>query len=356
MDDLPLYAVIMAGGSGTRFWPASRRSLPKQFLSIAGDESLLSATYRRIVQLVPDERLLVVTRLSQVPLVKQCIPGLPPENILAEPVSRNTAPCVALAAAEIRRRNPEAVQIFMPADHVIQPASSFRASLSAAAAEAAKGEHLVTLGVRPGFAATQYGYIEVGERLHEVEGIAVYAALRFVEKPSVERAREFAASGNFYWNSGIFVWSTAAITAALEQHAPQIQSALEGVESTEELERVYPELDAESIDVAVMEKADNVRMLPIDYAWNDVGSWSAVGDVHGKDEAGNCSAGGGQLLAREAKNCIVYGPEGHLTALIGVEDLVVVQAGGATLVCPRDRAHEVREIVRQLESKAPEFL
>lgn len=354
--DRALYAVIMAGGSGTRFWPASRRSLPKQFLCIGDDEPLLTATYRRVAQLVPDERMLVVTRLSQVPLVKECIPSIPPENILAEPVGRNTAPCVALAAAEIRRRNPEAVQVFMPADHVIQPATSFRASLSAAAVEAAKGEHLLTLGIRPGHAATQYGYIEAGERLHEVEGVAVHAVKRFIEKPDDARAREFVKSGNFYWNSGIFVWSTAAITAALAKHAPATQSALEHVESSEDLERIYPELDAESIDVAVMEKADNVRMLPIDYAWNDVGSWSAVRDVHGKDEAGNCSTGGGQLVAREAKNCIVYGPEGHLTALIGMEDVVVVQAGGATLVCPRSRAHEVRDIVSALESQAPEFL
>lgn len=354
MADPQIYAVIMAGGSGTRFWPASRRQLPKQYLAITSPRTLIAETHQRLAGLVPDERVLVVTNREQVKLVREALPSLPVENILGEPAARNTAPCVALAALEVARRNPEAIQAVLPADHLIEPAAEFRRSLSAAAQAAQEGG-LITFGIRPTFPATGYGYIEAGERNAEFDGLPLHAVQRFIEKPDAERAQTFVDSGSFFWNSGMFVWSTRAILSALETHVPDTYRALAAARGPD-LDRVYGELEPESVDVAVMEKAAGVRMMTIAYDWNDVGSWTALPEIMDSDASGNCSAGRALLISEDARNCIVYGEQGQLTALIGVEDLVVVHAGGATLVCSRDRVQELRRIVERLGREAPDFL
>jgi len=356
MDVPPLHAVVMAGGSGTRFWPASRGARPKQFLPIGGGLPLIAATHARLRGLVPDENVLVVTAESQSALVREALPMLPPENVLAEPCARNTAPCVALAALEVERRERSGVQIVLPADHVIEPAESFRASLAAAARYAAGEESLVTFGIRPDRPATGYGYIEAGDQVARADGIPVLAVERFVEKPELARAEEFLASGRFLWNAGIFVWSTSAILAALEEHVPETLAALRAVRSPADLARVYPTLAAEPIDVAVLERARNVRTMPIDYRWSDVGSWAALGELGEADEQGNRLSGAARLVALDARDCIAYAEEGHVVALVGVEDLVVVHAKNATLVVPRARAEEVKRIVERLRNDAPEFL
>jgi len=350
-----LYAVIMAGGAGTRFWPASRRARPKQYLAVAGGESLIEETAARLEGLVPRENVLVVTAGAQAPLVRECLPSLPARNVLVEPAGRNTAACVALAAFEIARRDPEAVQCVLPADHVIRPARRFRRSLAAAVAEARRAHGLVTLGIVPDHAATGYGYIEQGAKIAEHDGIGVHAVERFVEKPDAQRAREFVASGRFRWNAGIFVWETGAILAAVREHAPAIHAVLERATTPAELERAYRELPSVPVDVAVMEKASNRSVLPIDYFWSDVGSWASLAEVLEADADGNCKSGGGELVAEGARGCVVYG-EGGLTALIGVEDLVVVRAGDTTLVCPKDRAQDVRCIIARLEQHGERFL
>ncbi len=353
-----LFAVVMAGGSGTRFWPASRRARPKQFLPVWGGRAMIAATCERLAGLVPWERVLVVTAESQVALVRAALPALPRENVLAEPAARNTAPCVAFAAAEIARRASDAVQVVLPADHVIRPAEAFQRTLAAAAEEAQASAALVIFGVRPDHPATGYGYIEAGATLGTRASIPVFAVARFVEKPARERAEQFLAGGRHLWNSGMFVWSTRAIQAALRAHAPAIAQGFERVAAGEALERVYPSLPNVAIDVAVLERADNVRMLPIDYEWSDVGSWAALPALHTRDRDGNFPvlAGHAQLVSEDASGCLAYAEGDEVIALVGVRDLVVVRAGNATLVCPRERAQDVKRIVERLAREGERFL
>jgi len=350
-----LYAVIMAGGSGTRFWPASRRSRPKQFLAVTGEVSLLAATRDRLTPLVADDHILVVAATEHAELVREALPDLPPENLLLEPVGRNTLPCVALANAEIRRRDPDAVQVVLPADHVIAPAESFRESLAAAAEVAASSEALVTFGIRPTHPATGYGYVEIGSTTGELEGSPVFAVVRFVEKPDQERAEEFLRSGHHLWNSGIFVWTTAAITKALETSASVTWKALRDAKPGE-LGEIYPGLEAISVDVGVMETAPELRVIPIDYTWSDVGSWGALAELVPADGDGNRRLGGTLLEALDSEDNLVYGESGELTALVGVSNLVVVRAGDAVLVCDRSRTEEVKALVERLKDSAPEQL
>jgi mannose-1-phosphate guanylyltransferase len=353
-----LFAVVMAGGSGTRFWPASRRARPKQFLPVWGGRAMIAETCARLAGLVPWDRVLVVTAANQAELVARALPELPRENILAEPAARNTAPCVAFAAEEILRREPEAVQVVLPADHVIRPTASFQRSVAAAAAEARESSALVIFGVRPDRPATGYGYVEAGATVGTRDSIPVYSVTRFVEKPSRARAEEFLAAGRFLWNSGMFVWSTRAIRAALELHAPAIAQGFARVAAGEPLARVYPALPGVAIDVAVLEQARNVRMLPIDYEWSDVGSWSALPELHARDRDGNWPvlAGGARLVAEDAQGCLAYAEGDEVIALVGVRDLAVVRAGNATLVCPIERAQDVKRIVERLAGDGERFL
>lgn len=368
-----LYAVLLAGGFGTRFWPASRRALPKQFLKVAGKRSMIAETAARIVAanarassgLMPWENILVVTAEAHRELVLRALRKLPPENVLCEPVGKNTAACAAWAALEIERREKDAVQAVLPSDHVIEPASEFRRVLRLTAERAAQNDALYTFGIRPTFPATGYGYIEAGERIADgASDLDVRAVARFVEKPDRARAETFLAGGRFFWNAGIFVWRSRAILAALREHAPQVlaplELALKNGATTDArasaARAAYPALPSVSIDVAVMEKARAVRVVPIDFRWNDVGSWTAIPDVQTSDSHGNCAAGGAEILAQDANDCIAYGNPGELIALLGVRDLVVVHAGKVTLVCPRERAQDVKKLVERLEREGPGFL
>lgn len=353
-----LFAVVMAGGSGTRFWPASRRARPKQFLPVWGGRAMIAETCARLAGLVPWERVLVVTAENQVELVRAALPELPRANILAEPAARNTAPCVAFAAAEVARRARDAVQIVLPSDHVIHPLPAFQETLTAAAEEAAAADALVIFGVQPDHPATGYGYIEAGARTGLRGPIPVHAVARFVEKPPRARAEEFLASKRYYWNSGMFVWRTSAIQAALRAHAPAIAQGFERVAAGEALARIYPTLPSIAIDVAVLEKAGNVRMLPIDYTWSDVGSWAALPGLHARDHDGNWPvlAGGARLVAEDTRGCLAYAEGEEVIALVGVRDLVVVRAGNATLVCPLERAQDVKRIVERLAGEGERFL
>ena len=361
MTSTDIYAVLMAGGSGTRFWPASRRARPKQFLPIGSDQPMLVTTAERLGDLVPPQRLLVATGRAYREEVGRLLPELPPENILAEPLARNTLPCLVWSAREVARRNPRALMVVLAADHVIEPASAFRASLLSAAAVAADGA-LVTLGIRPSRPATGYGYIEVGEQLTaEQAGTGtgpVHAVRRFVEKPNAARAAGFLASGDFLWNSGMFIWRTAAFLAAVERWCPELAplADIDGTSSPAELENAFAALPSLSVDVGLMERADNVLVLPVDYSWNDVGSWSALPEITAPDADGNFPSGGVQLVSEQSAGCVVHGADDEVVALLGVRDLVVVRSGQTTLVCTRERAEEVRSIVAALEERAPEQL
>jgi mannose-1-phosphate guanylyltransferase len=353
------YVVVMAGGSGTRFWPASRRGRPKQYLPIARGKVLLRETIDRLGGWVSWERVLVVSAQSQRELVRACLPELPPANLLAEPAARNTAPAVAWAAFEIARRDPAAGMVVLAADHVIEPADAFRRSPRPRPIPPAASGALITFGIRPTHPATGYGYIEVGSRVAERGGIPVHAVARFVEKPDRARAEQFLSSGRFLWNAGIFAWRADAILAAFRAHLPVVLDGLERARSGAELDALWPTLPSVPVDTAILERASNVRTLPIDYAWNDVGSWSALPEIATPDAQGNYAflSDGARLVAHDSSGCVAYGEGEGLLALVGVQDLVVVRAGNALLVCPRERAQDVKKIVEALERDgAREFL
>ncbi|NNE08023.1 MAG: NTP transferase domain-containing protein [Gemmatimonadetes bacterium] len=345
-----MIAVIMAGGSGTRFWPRSRRAEPKQFLKLTGERSLLQATVDRIAPLVPIDRVIVVTNARFVDRVARDLPDLPRENILGEPVGRNTAPCVALATAWTESRfGPDEVMAVLPADHHIGDEALYRSVLSAAEAVALRDGGLVTIGITPTRPETGYGYLELGEEESAVKGHTVRRVARFVEKPDRERALAYMNGGNHLWNSGMFVWTAASIRAEIERQIPDLATGMNAFRDARdlaaELGRLYPGFPSLSIDYGVMEGAEAVRALPGDFAWNDVGSWDALRDLGSLDEAGNAVRGDAVLV--DTSDCVVAG-DGKLIAAVGVRDLVIVQSGDAILVCPRDRAQDVRLIVDRL--------
>lgn len=345
----------MAGGSGTRFWPASRQAVPKQFLPIAGGRSMLAQTAARLRGAVEWEKTIVVTSRDHADLARKHLPKLPPENLLAEPLGRNTAACVAWAAIEIGKREPDSVQAVLPSDHVIAPAKEFRRVLLAAAEEAAERSALLTFGIRPTSPATGYGWIEAGPPVAQRRGTPVHRVERFVEKPDRARAEAFLAGGRHLWNSGMFVWRTDVILHSLGEHAGALHERLRRAVDEGAIESAYADLPSVSIDVAVLEKAAEVLVVPVDFTWSDVGSWSALPGILPVDQAGNCAAGGAALLAEDSTGCVAWGKSGELTALLGVHDLVVVRSGKVTLVCPRERAQDVRRLVARLEREAPGF-
>ncbi len=346
MSSPELFAVLMAGGSGTRFWPASRRAKPKQFLPIGTRQALIRETFERLAGLVEPDHVLVVANQAHKKLVRELLPEVPEANLLLEPVGRNTAPCIAWAASAIEARAPNSVQIVLPSDHVIQPAARFREILRAAAQQASTQDVLVTLGVRPTFPATGYGYIERGEP----EGVLLHRVARFVEKPERARAEEFVASGQFLWNAGIFIWSTAAILSALHEFAARTLQVTRGFVKSGG-RKGFSALESISIDKCVLERASNVRVVPVDFEWNDVGSWTALAELGGEN-----AAGGAELVALESPNCIAWAPKGEVVALLGVRDLVVVHSGKVTLVCPRERAQDVRALVAAMEQRDKRFV
>lgn len=348
-----LHTVILAGGSGTRFWPLSRRDRPKQFLDLLGDGSLIRATWERVVELTGPERVYVVTSDLLAAGVREHLPGLPTENLLVEPAPRNTAAAIGLAAAVIGARDPEAILAVLPADHVIRPAERFRATLTEAAALADADDVIVTIGIPPRSPHTGYGYIRRGAAVEGAAGeLPVHTVEAFEEKPDAGRAATFVASGQHSWNAGIFVWRAATILSALAQHLPATRDALGRIASAwgsetraQVLREEYEALERISIDYAVLEKADRVLTIEAPFSWSDVGGWAALHELLSAeaDPNGNVSRDG-TLTALDARDNLVVG-DGRLVALLGVEGLVVVQTRDATLVCPRDRAEEVKEIV-----------
>jgi mannose-1-phosphate guanylyltransferase len=352
-----VYAVIMAGGSGTRFWPASRAKTPKQLLPLAGDgrESLLAATVRRIAPLVPAERVYIATGQHLADATAAALPSVPREQLLCEPVARNTAPCIGWANATIARRDPNAVVMVLPADHYITDEDAFRAVLSSAIASAEAG-HITTIGIVPTRPETGYGYIELGS---EIAGGAREVA-RFVEKPNRARAEEYVAGKRHLWNAGMFFFRASAMRDAIAAHLPALASGLEAIDEAaargDEARAVastFPELPSISIDHGVMEKAPGLAVVPGDFGWNDVGSWESAWELARKDDAGNALPEGS--VAVDAKNNLVRDltrdGKKRVYALVGVSDLVVVETDDAVLVIPRERAQDVRAVVDALKAR-----
>lgn len=341
-----LHAVVMAGGSGTRFWPQSRRDRPKQLLPLAGPETMLQATVGRIAPLVDGERTLIVTsrRLSEE--TQRQLPTIPPGNILQEPCGRNTAPCVGWAALELLRRDANATMLVIPADHVIRPEAAFLDAVQKAA-EFVEHEpsQLVLFGVTPTYPATGYGYMERGEPL----SAAAYRVARFREKPERATAQAFVDSGNYYWNCGIFVWKAAAIVEQLDRFEPEMMQRLESIvnaaanEVPELVDREFPQVKSISIDFAVLEKAQDVSVLPATFDWDDVGSWRSLERLLTRDPDGNTVDG--PFVSVESTGCIVRTTPNHLVTALGVEDLIIVHTPDATLVANKNDENSIRKLV-----------
>lgn len=345
----------MAGGSGTRFWPASRATRPKQFLPLANGKPLIEAAIDRLHGLVPPEHVWVATNKKQAKALTRLLPNLPRERLILEPEPRDTAPCVALATATIAATDPEATMIVLPADHVIEPTDAFQAMLQAGIELAQDHKTLVTFGIPPTFPATGFGYIECGAAVAGAK-LPTFAATRFREKPDLATAKQFVASGNFLWNSGMFVWTVPAIRRAMERGEPLLAACttamLAALQKQEKAatNRAFLTAPARSIDYAVMEKADAVAVVKAPIRWNDVGSFPALDAVSPPDADGNVAvlAGGASHLALQSKANIVYADGDRTVALFGVHDLVVVAVDDAVLVCPKDKAQDLKALVEHV--------
>ena len=341
------WAVIMAGGYGERFWPLSRRKQPKQLQAIVTKRTMIQETVRRIRPLVPLSRTVVVTSHEQAAAVRRQLPGV--KHILAEPVGRNTAPCVAWAAIYVARHDPQAVMAVLPSDSHIANADRYQQVVRAALDLAGREQVLITVGIQPTRPATGYGYVELGGALRAPRSAGrtqFWRAKRFVEKPDRVTAEQFVASGNYRWNAGMFVWSATAIRAAFQQHAPGIWAGCERITNARSLVREFPKLEKISVDYAILEKADNVVVAGGDFDWDDVGDWSAIERHFAKDAAGNAVRG--SFVGVNTANCIVVGDAAHLVGAVGVTDLVIVHTRDATLVCRKQDAQQVRDLVRKL--------
>ncbi len=348
---LPTLAVVMAGGRGTRFWPRSRNARPKQFLAIVGTETLLHQTVHRLEGHLPPERIFIVTTEDLAAETRRMLPELPPENVLVEPEGRNTAPCLALALVQIERRLSEGVMAVLSADHWIGDRHLFLEDLDTAVSHAARARELVTFGIRPTYPETGYGYIES-------EGAGPVLQVRaFREKPPVEVALQYLESGRHYWNAGMFVWTLADLRAGLQKHAPDVLAPLDAWAAAgadpAALGTAYGRLPQVAIDVALMEKAERVAVVPARFRWSDVGSWPAAIEFQEPDADGNVRQGETILLG--TRNSAFFGGR-RLIAASGVEDLIVVDEPDALLLCRRDRAQSVKQIVERLKAEGREDL
>jgi mannose-1-phosphate guanylyltransferase len=356
------YPVILAGGRGTRFWPLSRKKRAKQLLALDGKQTMLQQTVARLLPLAPPGQVWIITNDDLRPAILKQLPSLPKPQVLAEPVGRNTAPAIGLAAFLLLRKHPDAVIGMFPSDHVIADERSYRATIERAVEIAAAGENIVVLGIRPNRAETGYGYIEAGSAF----GGDALRVRRFTEKPAVEKAAAFVAAGNYFWNSGMFLWSARTLANALREHLPTTASLLEEIAAAfgtpkfaATFRKLYPKCENISVDYAVLEprsakgeQAGNIFCLPADFGWNDLGSWAALHEHHNAKSSpaeGNLINGSGVFILNSSGN-YVHAP-GKFVATVGVNDLVVVETDDALLITTRQHAQDVGKVVKHLDEK-----
>ena len=355
------YAVIMAGGSGTRLWPLSRKHQPKQSLRIAGDRTLFQYAVDRLDGLFPYERIMVVTVADQVDLLHGEFPEIPLENFIIEPLPRGTASVVGLASVALQHKDPNATMAILTADHLIKNDDHLKHLLKAAHAVAQEGV-LVTLGITPNYPATGYGYIQKGHPFGQFNGLDTFNVKKFKEKPQEAQAEEMVADGQHVWNSGMFIWRVDAVMAEFERQMTDLFIKLEKIsdawldeKKTETLESVWPAIEPETIDYGIMENAQQVVVIPaIDLGWNDVGSWESLFDSIDSDEAGNIVLRGDPMVLDTQGTLICGDSSKHLIVTIGVNDLIIIDSGDAILVCDRKHAQRVRDVVNKLKQQGRE--
>ena len=349
-----IHAVIMAGGSGTRFWPLSRRKTPKQFLPIVSDRTMVEETARRIRPLVPNGRIYTVANGAQTRILRRLLPGVPARNLLVEPMGKNTAPSLILATARIYLKNREGIVVVLPSDHLITDKAAFLKKIAAAAAAAGSEDSLITFGIPPTFPSTGYGYIHFrkeGARKHA--GEPFFEVKAFKEKPSQEIAEGFLRAGDYFWNSGMFIWRASVFARKMETFAPDFfpfwRRMLEALKkgSRARLAAVFEDVPALSIDYALMEKAGGVLVGEGSFGWSDVGAWSSLIELWPRDGAGNAVKGDSVVL--DSRNVLCYNP-GKLTALVGLQDLIIVNTKDALLVCRMDLDQKVKEVLEILKN------
>ena len=348
----PIYALILAGGSGERFWPLSRRNRPKQLLRLVSERTLLEETIARLDGFVPSERILILTNIEQEKAVRDLLKSFPKQNIIAEPAKRDTAAAVALGAGWVAARDHSATMLAFPADHVIADRAAFQETMKTAAAAAEETGALVTIGIKPTWACPGFGYIEQGEpvRLRGDGKIAVHRVVRFREKPNVDLAESFIRKGNFRWNAGMFVWSVPTVLSEFNRHTPELADFISQVRSSKDLEKILHERFAKlpriSFDYAIMEKADRVLVVEASFDWDDVGSWQAVARYFKNDEHGN--AANTALIALDSSDNVIFNDGETTVALLGVHNLIVVRTSDAILICHRHQAEKIKNLVGKL--------
>lgn len=350
------YAIIMAGGIGSRFWPISRTSYPKQFIDILGTgKTLIQHTYDRFLKICPKENIYVVTNDIYIELVKTQLPDMEYSQILGEPVMRNTAPCVAYGCFKILNGNPNAVITVAPSDHLIMDEAGFVKTINQSLETAEKHQSLITLGIKPSRPDTGYGYIQYIEEA--IDG-SFYKVKTFTEKPTLDIATTFIQSGDFLWNAGIFVWTAKAITKAFADYLPEMNEIFEEANSVYNtadekayVSNVYQQCTNISIDYGIMEKADNVYVIPSEFGWSDLGTWASIYQLAEKDAEGNAAIPSEKVILYNSTNCMVNVPDEKLVIIQGLNDYIVVEANNTLLICPKDQEQNVKKVVADVKQK-----
>jgi mannose-1-phosphate guanylyltransferase len=350
------YAIIMAGGIGSRFWPISRTSFPKQFIDILGTgKTLIQNTYDRFLKVCPKENIYIVTNENYAGLVKQQLPGIGDDQVLTEPVMRNTAPCIAYGCYKIESLNPDASIVVAPSDHLILDEPAFITAIEKSLQVATEKDCLITLGIKPSRPDTGYGYIQytdstINDEFHKVK--------TFTEKPNLELAKTFIQSGDFLWNAGIFVWSAKAILQAFSWYQPEMNEIFADARSVYNTENERPHINNAylqctniSIDYGIMEKAANVYVLPSEFGWSDLGTWASIYQLAEKDYVGNAVIPSEKVIMYDSSNCMVNVPADKLVVLQGLHDYIVVESNNTLLICPRDQEQNVKQVVADVKGK-----
>ena len=352
------YVLIMAGGVGSRFWPVSRTEFPKQFIDFFGTgQTLIQSTYNRFLKICPPENIFIVTNESYTDIIKEQLPAIQDNQILAEPIMRNTAPCIAYGAMKIAEINPEATIVVAPSDHTIAQQDSFIEAIQQSLTAAAENNCLVTLGIKPSRPDTGYGYIQFEDETLATDA-GIHKVKLFTEKPNVELATSFIQSGDFLWNAGIFIWSAKAINKAFEKHLPDMYEIFHAGQSFYNTENeaafissAYQQCTNISIDFGIMEKADNVYVLPSEFGWSDLGTWASIYDMAEKDYVGNAVIPAEKVMMFNSSNCMVNVPDGKLVVLQGLHDYIVVESNNILMICPRSEEQHVKQVVADVKAK-----